>query len=167
VTWTGRPRPSNAVWVWSGTWLSGRVTMEDPGLARLRDLAASHHRYSDGNRLKIGRQSIGPIDNLPSCDRTVRGGFEPDTLDTLLTAREYHSVSGVILALNQTGEDGLGCGRPSGSQCIPKIRETVCVTQKIGKLSDFLSKQLFRWMPHQDPNSVTMGISSGNLIWHK
>ena len=63
-----------------------------------------HHRYSDGNRLKIGRQSIRPIDNLPSCDRTVRGGFEPDTLDTLLTAREYHSVSDVILALNQTDE---------------------------------------------------------------
>src|SRR5258708_374121 len=94
-------------------------------LRGLRDLAASHHIYSDGNRLKVGPQSIGIIDNLPPCDRTVRGDLEPDAL---LASRKYHSVSALILALDQTSQDGLGCGQPSGRQCLPQIREAVRIT---------------------------------------
>jgi hypothetical protein len=41
------------------------------------------------------------------------------------------------------------------------------MTQKVGKLPNFLLKQLFRWTPHQHSKSVTIGISSGNLLWHK
>jgi|HubBroStandDraft_4_1064222.scaffolds.fasta_scaffold510752_1 hypothetical protein len=111
----------------------------------LGDLAPSHHRDSDGNRLKVRRQSIGLINNLPSRKRTVRSCFEPNAL---LTGREYYTVSALIFALDQTSEDGLGRWRPSSIQCIAKICETVCVTQQVGKLPNFLLEQLFRRVPN-------------------
>jgi hypothetical protein len=46
--------------------------------------------------------------------------------------REYHTVSVVIFALDQTSEDGFERGRPSNGQCVAKIRETVMVTQQVG-----------------------------------
>ena len=112
-----------------------------PQLLRLGDLAPTYHRDSDGNRLEVIHQIIGLIDNIPSRKRTVRSGVEPDAL---LTGREYHAGSAVIFALVQTSEDGLGRGNPSNSQRVSKIRETVRVTQQVGKLPDFLLEQLFR-----------------------
>src|SRR5215469_17594348 len=107
---------------------------------RLGDLAGLDHGDPGEDRLKGIRQGPGIVDDLPSDQRTVRGSFEQDAL---LARREYYSVSALILALDQPGQDGHRRGYSPGGQRVTEIGEAAIVTQKAGQFPYLQPEQLF------------------------
>jgi hypothetical protein len=103
-----------------------------------------------------------------------RGSFEQDTL---LARREYYSVSALILALDQPGEDGRGSGYPFGGQRVTEIGEAVGVTRmasalpqgalvgggpRVGKLVDQVG-EVSPGQPGEDP----MGEGRTGPCWRE